>query len=260
MRYLNIFFLSLQEVFEARSRLVVWVIWAAIVPSILIFFWRGAKSLSGWTINEVTSYYLLVVIGSVFLMCHHENKIATLDIKEGGLTAYLLKPISYIKMQFFNELSYRVIEGTFSILLLGCFVLLFPHLFVFVSSPFSLLVGFLIVVSAIMLTFLFKTCVGLMAFWMTEARGLFETVNITTLIFSGMLMPLAFYPEWLEKFVYLLPFPFMIYFPIIALEGKLLLPDLIRVLLIQLLWISIFYFLYKILWHAGIKKYTAVGQ
>jgi ABC-2 type transport system permease protein len=73
-------------------------------------------------------------------------------------------------------------------------------------------------------------------------------------------MPLAFLPDWLERIASMLPFAYMIYFPVIAFEGKLTLIELLQILGVQCVWIGVFFFVYKALWRAGLKKYTAVGQ
>ncbi len=260
MRYLKIFLLSLQEVFEARSRILVWFFLGCVTPFVLLLFWRGAKSIPGWTSAEITSYYLLIIILSAFLMTHHEEKMARIDIQEGGLTAYLLKPFSYLLLILFNELPYRLLQGIIGFLLFVGITFLFPQSFVFNQSPLILLFSIMIALCALCLTFTFKSTVGLIAFWMTEVRGALELMEAVLTIFSGILMPIAFFPQWLEQLAYFLPFPYMIYFPVLAFEGKLASFELLRILGVQCVWIMLFYLLYLKLWQAGVKKYTAVGQ
>jgi ABC-2 type transport system permease protein len=254
------FLLHAQEVYQERSRLIVWFLLSWITPLVLILFWRGAKDLGGWTIEEITSYYLLVIVMGVFLMSHHEDVIAVTDIQEGRLTSYLLKPFSYFWSKFFNEISYRIVQGGIGFFLLFLFVQLFPHYFVFADSPIILLLSVSVSLLSLFLIFVFKSIVGLTAFWMTEARGAFEVVDATLAIFAGYLMPIAFMPGWMHSFIYLLPFPYMIYYPVIAFEGKLTAIQLVHVMGVQVLWIAVFVFLYKKMWRSGIKKYTAVGQ
>lgn len=260
MRILRIFFLHTREVFEERSRLLVWFLIGLISPLILILFWRGANNLGGWTIEEITSYYFLVITVRVFVMSHHEERVALIDIKEGGLTAYLLKPFSYFWIRFFGEFSYRFVQGLFGFLLLFIIVKLLPSYFIFANSVVVILLSMIILFLALFLTFTFKTIVGILAFWMTDARGSFEVVEVLLTLFAGYLMPLAFFPPLIQKFVFFTPFPYMIYLPVIAIEGKLSVLQLIQMAGGQIIWIGIFYFLYHKLWLAGVKKYTAVGQ
>lgn len=254
------FLLQFQEVIEDRSRIVVWVLLACIAPLVLILFWRGVKDIPGWTSADITSYYLFTIVMYAIVMCHQEEHIATTDIQEGGLTAYLLKPFSYFWLTFFNEVSYRIIEGIVALVILAGFILFFPRLFSFTNDPATFALSILIVIVAFLLTFVFKMGVGMLAFWMTESKGAFEAVNMTITLFSGILMPLAFLPNWLEPITSFLPFSYMIYFPVIAFEGKLSIPELWHVLGMQLVWLVVFYFLYQKLWKEGLKQYTAVGQ
>jgi len=260
MRYFKIFLLHTQEVLQDRSRLFVWVLWTAVSPLLLLMFWRGAGPIQGWTYPQIASYYLLAIIIGVLLMCHHEKVIGTVDIQEGGLTAYLLKPFSYFWIKFFNELSYRLIEGIFAVGILIIFIHFFSSLFVFTQSLVILLLSVVVAIGALFLSFLFKSIFGLFAFWMTDARGAYETADVVMLILSGTLMPISFFPQWLEQITYLLPFPYIIYFPIIAFEGKLSLLEISQVLGMQLVWILLFVFIYQQLWRSGVKKYTGVGQ
>jgi ABC-2 type transport system permease protein len=260
MRYVRIFSLQFQEVITDRSRIVVWLLLSMISPIILILFWRGATHIPGWTSEEIISYYLFSIVVYAGVMCHQEEHVASIDIQEGGLTAYLLKPFSYLRLIFFNEVSYRLLQGIVSLFFLGCLLFFFPNLFSFSKSLDVLLLSCLIVLGAFFLTFIFKMAVGLAAFWMIETRGLFESVNVLIVLFSGVLMPLAFLPDWLERIASMLPFVYMIYFPVIAFEGKLTLIELLQILGVQCVWIGVFFFVYKALWRAGLKKYTAVGQ
>lgn len=260
MRYFRIFFLYCQQVIETRSRLLVWFILAWISPLILLLFWRGAGDVAGWTSKEITSYYLFVIVIATALMCHNEEHVAILDIQEGGLTPCLLKPFSYFWLIFFNEIPYRLIQGGFSLFFLVCFITIAPHIFIFATALDILLLSTLVAIAALFLSFMFKMIVGILSFWMTETRGAFEAVEVTLMIFSGVLMPIAFLPQWLERLAYLLPFSYMIYFPIIAFEGKLTSSALLHVLGTQMIWLTLFYFFYRRLWQAGVKKYTGVGQ
>lgn len=259
-RHITIFFLQFQEVLEDRGRIVVWSILAAVSPLVYILFWQGTNGAAGWTREEIQSYYLLAIFMYASVMSHQEEHIAIVDIQEGALTAYLLKPYSYIRLLFYNEISYRTIQGALAVLCLLCISFLFPHLITVTNQLDIFLFSCVILVCAFFLTFIFKTVIGLLAFWTTEMRGIFEPVTFILVIFSGMLIPLAFFPDWLAKITSFLPFASMIYFPVLAFEGKLAMPQLWSVLGVQIAWIIALYGVYRLLWWAGLKQYTAVGQ
>lgn len=260
MRHIRIFLLQFNEVIEDKGRILVWFLLTAISPLLLILFWRGASQIPGWTSAEITTYYLLAIVVYAGVMTHSEQHVATIDIQEGGLGAYLLKPYSYMRLIFDNEVSYRLFQGTLACVMLGCLVFLFPSFFTFAKDVNIILISLLMVVFAFFLTFVFKMAVALFAFWLTETRGIFESVDVLIVIFSGVLMPIAFMPQWLQSVASFLPFSYMIYYPVIALEGKLSMAECLNVLLMQLIWIGLFYLLYKLLWKYGLRRFSAVGQ
>lgn len=260
MKYYRIFVLHLQQVFEQKGQTFVWILLSFMGPLLMILFWRGAKAIPGWTIEQLTAYYFLIIIVGAFVMTHIEERIGKIDIQEGQLTMYLLKPFSYFWFKFYYSVPNRILQGIFgSTFFLFC-VSLFPSLFSFNITPAIFLFSFLLVVVGFFMAFLFKVIIGIMAFWMTEAKGLFEVINIIVTIFAGYLMPIALFPQWLQDITFVTPFPYMIYYPVIAFTGKLQVNEMVQIFLMQLVWVVILYFVYRLVWTAGIKKFSAVGQ
>jgi len=73
MRYVKLFLLGFQDMLSDRSRLLVWFLIGVISPLILLTFWRGTKGVAGWTPNEISSYYFLVIVAGALLISHHEE-------------------------------------------------------------------------------------------------------------------------------------------------------------------------------------------
>src|SRR5579859_7403905 len=99
MRYIRIFLLHIEHVFEGRSRAFVWFLTSIIYPLLMTLFWKsatnGGKSIApGWNYSSLVSYYLFTTIAFAFLISHIEEDVSRLDIKEGKLVSYLLRPFS----------------------------------------------------------------------------------------------------------------------------------------------------------------------
>lgn len=265
MRNITIFFLHFQKYLEIRSRSFVWFLLSLVTPLLMILFWRGATSGgkvigNGWTFSYLTTYYFLVVVGNAFLMSHREEDVGVLDIQEGNLSAYLLKPFSYYLIQLFDELPYRFMQGIYGVIaLIFCFIFMGRSL-TFVQDPEGILLCSIIAITAYLLSLTFKIVIGFLAFWLTEIKGLFEVIEVILTVFAGYLLPIALLPDWLAHFASFLPFPYMLYYPIIAVEGKLPTITLLWVLLMQIIWLSIFGLLCKMLWKYGVRRYSGVGQ
>lgn len=251
MRYARIFLLNFQQAF--------------LNVGLIILFWFGASisqkaNPNTWSFDELSSYYLLALISNQIIMPHMENDISRLDIKQGNLACILMKPFSYILLWFFKEIPWRIIGGFFAVVTAVFFICTFKLHFVFAHSLGSLLLAICIAVCGFFIGFLFKMILGIFAFWVIEIRGIFEAVEVITVILVGNLMPLNFLPHWIATISYISPFSYIIYFPVMAFEGKIEILQSLQLLGIQCIWITMLYFLYKVMWNEGLKKFTAVGQ
>ncbi|MBI3385689.1 ABC-2 family transporter protein [Candidatus Gottesmanbacteria bacterium] len=265
MKYIKIFLLHLQDALENRSRSVVWFLISFINPFIYLLFWRGAagsvaKSGAQWTVSGFASYYVLLVIASSFLMVHIEEYIAWYDIKEGYLANHLLRPVSYFWNNFFHELPYRMLQGSFGLVVFLVFLFVYPGLIKLVHNPTQIFFGIVIIVFAYFLSFSFKMFLGLSALFTTDFFGLSELVNVLILIFGGFVIPLDLFPSQMKQFLSFLPFPYMFYYPIIAIQGRMETAELMRVIVIQMSWILVLFLVYRYVWQKGVRLFTGVGR
>jgi len=216
--------------------------------------------IGGWSLSEVTSYYLLLSVAGSFLIAHIDESVAIEDIYEGGLVKYVIRPFSYFWDLFFGELSWRIFQGLIGIGILFIIGISFQLLISFVSSPLHIFMTFISFLLAYTLSFLFKMILGFSAFWLTEFRGIQSSAEIILLIFAGFIVPLQFLPTQIKEISFLLPFAYMVYFPILAIQGRLEYVELLGVLGMQILWIGFFACVYRLMWNRGIKLFTGVGQ
>lgn len=259
------FLLHSQHVFSERGKSFVWFLYSIIPPGIFLLFWMGALksqggNVAGWNFSTITSYYFLLTVASAMLVAHVEEDIANEDIQGGRLTGYLMKPFSYYWIHFLEEIPWRLLQGSFGIILCISFVLIFGNFFSLSNSLMVILLSIIICMLAFMLSFAFKMVLGLMAFWLTDANGLFQLFEAVMLIFGGFIVPITLLPSFPEHLAVFLPFAYMAYYPVIAVQGQLNAQELVKVIFLQSIWIAAFVLLYKWMWFEGRKKYTAIGQ
>jgi len=265
MRYFRIFFLHFQQAFALRSRSMVWFLISLFNPVLFYIFWAGAYHEKGniftsWNLSNVAVYYILLVIAGSLLIVHIEEDVAHWDIQEGGLSRYILKPFPYIWLKFFEELPWRLIQGAFGIITFVVFRILLGD-FLSVSLPLSIVIlAVCIWIFAYLLSFFYKMILGISALWITDYSGLQQISEVVIVIFAGLLMPLEFLPDTVRQIATALPFSYIIYYPLVALQGKLNIVDMLRVIGIQSLWIIGLHFLFQLLWKKGVKLFTGIGQ
>ncbi len=265
MRYWKIFLLNFQIVITERARSFVWFLIALIPPLMLYLYWRGALvshggNIAGWTLSTISTYYFMLIIASSLLIVHIEERVAYEDIQQGELTKFLVKPFSYYVLKFFEETPYRILQGFYGILVLLLFTFFFKNLFVVATDATIIILAVIITILAYVLSFTFKMVIGLSAFWLTDVGGFFQLIEAIILLCAGLLLPLSLLPDVLAKIAYILPFAYMIYFPIISLQGTQSVGQLMHIIAVQLVWITVMAYLYSALWKKGVKKFTGIGQ
>jgi ABC-2 type transport system permease protein len=265
MRYWRIFLLHFQDVFHSRSRSFVWFLVSFINAFIYLLFWRGAIAEKGevfgvWNVSTITTYYLLIIIIGSFLTVHIEEDVALRDIQEGGLARYLLRPFSYFATKFMEEIPWRIIQGSFSVVTFFIFQFVLGIELTLVTDVIKVIFAIAIIALGLGMSYIFKMVLGLTAFWTTDYHGIQNLIDVITIIFGGYIVPLSFYPGVFHTIAFILPVAYFTYFPVAAIEGILTVSELSMVVTVQLVWIVLLYGLYKFLWRRGIATFTSVGQ
>src|SRR5579859_4302025 len=117
-RYLGVFLVSIQDAVAGRSIEFVWFLLTIVNTMSVLLLWTAGfsnKSITGKiSLPSVELYYIFLLFGAQVLMSHVEEVVSREDIKEGGLTKYLVKPISYFWFRFFCEIPWRISGFFFS--------------------------------------------------------------------------------------------------------------------------------------------------
>lgn len=262
-RYVTIFSLYAQHALEYKARSLVWFGIILLDVFVYILYWRGVlisgSSNTFWSFSEAVSYYLLLLVAGNLLQVHIEEEVAFEDIQYGRLSQYLLRPFSYIRFKFFQELPWRLIQGGFGLITL-MFVGVFISRLQVVSDIYSVFLVFAIAVSAYMLCFIYKMIVGIIAFWTIDYTGLQNIQIILYMLLSGLMIPLHLLPEGIRGFALIQPIAYTLYYPVRAVQGVFTYSQLWQVLATQWFWIFLLYVLYRVIWRRGLRVFTAVGQ
>ncbi len=264
MKVVRIFFLHMQSVFEQRLRSFVWFLVVFVNPMLLILFWSGAPQnvdiVPGWNVAAINGYYLLLIVAQATLVSHVEEDIAYFDIQQGELDRYLVKPFSYFKIKLIEGLPYRVVQGAFAVITtVFLYMLLKDHVIIHFSLQ-SIFLGILTAVFAYLMWHTYKMCLGLLAFWFTDMKGIFDLLDAVRIVLSGIFMPLVLYPQLLKQVAEILPFAYGLYYPIAVFQGQTTLIETVKIIVIQLAWLFALYTLYRYIWKKGIATFTGVGK
>lgn len=263
-RHLKIISLIFQHVLNYRARNLVWFIESMITPLILLLFWQGAVSegtkINNWTVNDIRSYYLYIMVASVFLMHSVELIVSNNEIKNGELEPHLLKPFPYSLFRFYSEAPWRFIQFFYAMAALFLFTFLFRLDISHITEPAHIAIAVVVAIMAYILSYLFKIVLAFITFWITDIRSILEINEVFIILFAGHILPIPFMPQWLQTIANLSPYPYIIYYPAAAFAGLLTPIESLNVIFTQLLMIGFFALIYKVLWNKGLRIFTGLGQ
>ncbi|WP_138499647.1 ABC transporter permease [Nostoc sp. PA-18-2419] len=241
---------------EYRAELIFWVL-AGTLPIILMGVWIQAAQGGRFGLSPVdfARYFITVFIirqlTVVWVIWDFEREVV-----EGKLSPKLLQPLDPAWHHIAGHISERFARLSFAFLLVGLFFILYPQAF-WLPSFSKFLLFTLAVVLAFTLRFTIQYTFAMFAFWTERASALENFWLLFYIFLSGLIAPLEVFPEPVRKIVTFTPFPYLIDFPASILVG---LPvDVWQGFFSMVAWILIFLGANRLLWRAGLKRYSGMG-
>jgi len=225
--------------------------------TIFVALYNLQPSIEGISVKGAITYAAIgqALIGylSMFNWYDLMNTIYT-----GDIASDLLKPINYFSFWMAQDLGRALVQLLLrDVILLAAFSFIYDLYWpqsstIIVALTLSIFLSWLV-------SFSWRFLENLSAFWTPNARGILRFIFVLSWFFSGFLMPLRFFPDWVIRISNLTPFPRMfntiIEIYLNLLEG----PALLQALLNQLLWALVLIFIGQIVLRNGIKRLVILG-
>ncbi|BAZ39662.1 hypothetical protein NIES4101_56160 [Calothrix sp. NIES-4101] len=241
---------------EYRAELILWVL-AGSLPIIVMGVWIQASQGGqfGLTPIDFARYFLAVFLVRqftvVWVIWEFEREVV-----EGKLSSRLLQPLDPAWHHVTSHISERAARMPFTILLIALFFILYPQAF-WIPSISQIFLFTIAVLLAFTLRFVIQYTFAMFAFWTERASALENFWFLFSLFLSGLIAPLEVFPESVRAVVLCTPFPYLIDFPVSILVG--LPTDIGRGFAMIIGWTLLFLGLNRILWRAGLKRYSGMG-
>lgn len=208
-------------------------VFGVMTSAVFLAFYRSGDTpaVGGFTAAEAVTYVWVSqsLIMVVYLWGWWEVAAA---IKSGDVVSDLMKPFSYQGYWLGRDLGRAACHVLTRFLPTFAVGALLYDLVLLASAATWL--GFAVsVVLAVVVSFGWRFLVNLAAFWLLDERGLASVSLLLVNFFSGLLIPLTFFPPWLRTVAEVLPFRALVMVPNEVLLGQ---RDLAGALAIQLFW------------------------
>jgi ABC-2 type transport system permease protein len=263
-KYIKAYLMGLQSAMEYRTDFILSILSGAFVILIQCFLWtaifKSSKNsiIYGYTFSQMITYSIMAGLVAKIVATGFEWEIAE-DIKNGGLNKFIVQPIGYFNYRVACFIGRKALQ--LSVMFVICLgALLFCNTIldlelkiirVLIFLPFAFL--------AMLLNFLIYYALSTLAFIMTEVWGVFIAAGQGILMLSGGIFPLDVFGKKVSNILSLLPFKYIIFYPVNIVNGRLSFKEIFIGAIIQAFWIIIMFIVANSCWKSGMRKYVAVG-
>lgn len=262
-KYLAVIKNTWGEIVIYRLNFVMWRLRTILQLLTLYFFWLAIMPQKGMFLGYTQELMLTYILGTSLiqsLVLSSRSSAVGDEINSGNLSNLLLRPINYFLYWFAKDIADKAVNISLSIVELTIlFFLLQPPLFI-QTNFFYVTFCFIAAILAVILYFFFNFLLGLIGFWSPEVWAPRFIFFILLGFFAGGLFPLDILPKPIFTIFQILPFPYLLYFPLKIYLGQLKMGEIYTGLGISLIWVILMYGALRFVWARGLKIYTAYGR
>jgi ABC-2 type transport system permease protein len=163
-------------------------------------------------------------------------------IRSGNVAYELCRPINLYFNWYCRLIAFRVVPLILRGIPLFAVTSLLPGSYG-LASPVSILSGIAFLISmfgALMLSCAISNIMVISALWTVSGEGVQRLLPALVMIFSGSIIPLAFFPDWAQPILRYLPFSGLLDIPLRLYMGTLSPAQVFSLLALQLSWTGIF--------------------
>ena len=244
-----------------RLRYFTGIITYFIYVSVYYFIWKAiyehSASIEGFDFASLLTYVGVGWIIRSFYFNNIDQELAY-QVTEGRLAMDLIKPVNIQAMYVARAAG----ESIFRLGLLTIPTALMLFLVYPLRPPASARHGAAFLVSVILSFFIVAAinfAVGTFALRLQSILGLLRAKFFLLELFSGLLLPISFFPEAFQKVFKLLPFEYISYVPMLIYLGKLNGGGLVRALGWQVFWVVVLLAIGDGLWRWSSRKVIIQG-
>lgn len=236
---------AIMNVFAYKASAIGWFLGDILTLIILFSLWTAVYAnssepiINGFSFKEMIFYLVMARIASTFIFSSYSFWIIGEDIYEGNIAMNLIKPINYRVRAY--AMSFGSAIGNFLLMFLPLGIIAHTIMYFVLGitflNPLNLLFFFFSALLAHAIYECFDFLIGQIALYTNAMFGVYLTKLAVFGFLTGAMLPISFFPTWLQQIVRILPFASLIETPILISMNRLSTMEILRSLGIQILWV-----------------------
>jgi ABC-2 type transport system permease protein len=209
--------------------------------------------------DSASMYTYLVVAFAInnLLTWGSENNLSR-EIRSGTIAARCMRPVPFIYQSVASMAGPMLPQAVVNFGVAGIIFAIFGR-HMALPSPAGLPLAILSLILGVTLRMALASWFSLLCFYTTSHLGLSWTRRALMEFFSGALIPIAIFPDWLKTVSYCTPFPLMLQTPISLFLGEPLPLPLGVTFGLQIAWTAAFILFHELLYSRIRKNLTFAG-
>jgi ABC-2 type transport system permease protein len=250
---------GLAEAVSYRAELLVWLLSTTMPLVMLALMTAVAREgpFGRFGQAEFTAYYLAALVVRLLTGAWVIWEV-NFEIRQGTLAYRLLRPIHPLVAYACENVGAMPLRFAVALPIGATAVFLAGPGHV-TGDPLLLAVFPLSVLGAWLITFLAMSLIGSLAFFVESSGSLFELWLGLFGVFSGYLVPLELFPRWLAAAARVLPFRYMLAFPVEMIVGMTPRSTALGELAVQWSFVAALALAARAAWRAGLRRFAAYG-
>jgi len=252
---------QLQSAMQYRVQMFLYVFFSFIRPIIFLAAWTAVAASQGGRVGSFdqpafAAYFVVMTLVTHVTMAWNSFEFEY-QVRQGQLSPLLLRPLHPVHYAIATNLVWKAFT---SIAVVGVAVFIaFTFGARFDTQPFHIVLGIPSALLGGALYFTMDYSLATVAFWTTRVHAATTLYQRIAFIFAGTIAPLSLLPGPLQTIGYILPFGYMLGVPTDILRGGPTFEQAVAQVAGQIVWLVIAVVLFRVVWRAGLRAYTAVG-
>jgi ABC-2 type transport system permease protein len=225
------------------------------------FLWQaiygGTGSMGGMSGVQMTSYVAVSWMARAFYFNNIDREMA-MEIKDGKVAIEMIRPYNYLVVKLMQALG----EGIFRFLFFSIPGMIIVALLFPISFPTNLATWGWYFISLI-LSFVINTQInlitGILTFFLLNNDGVMRAKRVLVDLFSGLILPISFYPGWARVILEYLPFQAISYLPSMIFTNAINGSHVGQALAIQAGWVLLLIIPIRLMWVRAKKTLVVQG-